>query len=90
MSVYDNAHNEFLQLLLTHGLLGTLAYYGWGVVSVVDIFRSGFRKKSEGCVYFAIGFTMICYFVMMLTCVNMVLVTAVPFLLLCLGKREEM
>ena len=89
-SVYDNAHNEFLQLLLTHGLLGTLAYYGWGVVSVIDIFRSGFRKKSEGCVYFAIGFTMICYFVMMLTCVNMVLVTAVPFLLLCLGKREEM
>lgn len=87
-SVYDNAHNEMLQLLLTHGLLGTLSYYGWGFYSVIESFRTGLGEKKQSRMHLAIGFTMICYFIMMLTCVNMVLVTVIPFILLSLGKRE--
>lgn len=87
---YDNAHNLILQLLLTHGLIGMLSYLGWWIASVVSAFRTGLSVSERNPLHLAVGFTMLGYFVMMLTSVNIELVTTIPFLLLCLGKRKEL
>ena len=87
---YDNAHNLILQLLLTHGLIGMLSWLVWWSASVVSAFRAGMAETERDPLHLAVGFTMIAYFVMMLTSVNIELVTTIPFLLLCLGKRKEL
>lgn len=87
-ATYDNAHGECLQLLLTHGLLGVLIYYGWWILSVVQMIRTSVSNGKIDVFRLAIGFALIGYLVMMQTCVNSLIVTTIPFLLLCVGKRK--
>lgn len=48
--VYDNAHNEYLQYLVTTGLFGALAYVGLIVSTVVMLIRTAvsvFKKEAD-------------------------------------------
>ena len=87
-AVYDNAHNELLQLLLTHGFLGMVSYYGWCVCAAANSIWLGIQKNASSVWNLAVGVAMIGYFCMMLTCVNSMVVTVIPFLLLSIGRRE--
>ena len=88
-ATYDNAHGECLQLLLTHGLFGMLTYYGWWILSVVPMIRTEVHDGRKDAFRLAIGFALTGYLVMMQTCVNSLIVTTIPFLLLCVGKRNQ-
>lgn len=80
---YDNAHNEFLQFLLTHGAIGTFFYFAWGIYSFYELVTDG--KKQKYCI--AVAMTTVGYALMMCFSVNTVHVTIIPLLLLCIGKR---
>ena len=48
--VYDNAHNEYLQYLVTTGLFGALAYVGLIVSTMVMLIRTAvsvFKKEAD-------------------------------------------
>lgn len=82
-ATFDNAHNEFLQLLLTHGLAGVITYYGWIILSAVRLLK----ERKQNYISGIIGFSIVCYLVMMQVCVNVIYLTFIPFLILCVGKN---
>lgn len=84
-AVFNNAHNELLQLLLTHGLLGVLSYYGWIISSAISMLKVRRQKTLAG----ACAFSVLCYLAMMQVCVNVVYLTFIPFLILCIGKNSK-
>ena len=45
--VYDNAHNEYLQYLVTTGLFGALAYVGLIVSAIVMLIRTAVSAVKE-------------------------------------------
>lgn len=42
---YDSAHNEYLQYLFTHGILGLLSYF----IFIISIIFNGFKRIIKGC-----------------------------------------
>ncbi|MGN0353235.1 MAG: O-antigen ligase family protein [Roseburia sp.] len=79
---FDNAHNEYLQMLLTHGILGTASYFGWIGCSIIQCFQNA--KKSV--IFYGIGFAILAYMGMAAIGINNISVMGIVFLLICLGK----
>ncbi len=81
---YNQAHNEYLQLLLTHGILGAASFFGWIGCSVFWIVQNG-RKYP---VYYAVALAVLAYGMTSLVNCSIVNTSAVAFALLCFGKCE--
>lgn len=79
---FDNAHNEYLQMLLTHGILGAASYFGWIGCSIIQCLQSA--KKNA--IFYGIGFAVIAYMGMAVIGINNISVMGITFLLICLGK----
>lgn len=89
--VYDNAHNELLQYLVTTGLLGLVSYIGLFVSSVVYIFkRANKRVIANVCIVAMVG-----YFAQALINISQPITTPFFFIFMALGlgyvsdKRNE-
>lgn len=89
--VYDNAHNELLQYLVTTGLLGMISYIGLFVSSVVYIFkRANKRVIANVCIVAMTG-----YFAQALINISQPITTPFFFIFMALGlgyvsdKRNE-
>ncbi|MBR1815650.1 MAG: O-antigen ligase family protein [Lachnospiraceae bacterium] len=79
--VYDNAHNELLQYLLTTGLLGMFSYIGLCVTSFVYILKNSHgRVIAYMCLSAILG-----YFVQGLININQPITTPFMFLFMALG-----
>lgn len=74
---YMDAHNEFLQFLVTSGVVGTLSYFGLFVVSIV---RGLTRKTSIGAVASAV-----CLVWLVQGIVNNPMVLTTPYLFIAFG-----
>lgn len=83
-SYFDNAHNEYLQMLLTHGIVGAVSYVSWIGFSIVQCLKKG---KDNGAFY-AIAFTVLAYAGMAVVGINMVQCMGIVVVLLGLGRCQ--
>ncbi len=79
--LYDNAHNELLQYLITLGICGVVAYLGTFVTSVIYMLKYG---KSNYTIY---GFltAVVGYFFQSLINLNQPITTPLYFVIMALG-----
>lgn len=76
---YASAHNEYLNYLVTIGLVGTILYIGMLLVSIIKCFK----KRYEDAFYGAVGLAIIAYSAMAL--VNISQPITMPFLYLLIA-----
>ena len=79
--VYDNAHNELLQYLVTTGICGVFAYLGLFVSSFVYILKN---SKKEVIAYISLA-VMLGYFVQGLINLNQPITTPLLFVFMAVG-----
>lgn len=79
--VYDNAHNELLQYLVTTGLCGMLSYIGLFVSSFVYILKN---SKKEVIAYISLS-VMLGYFIQGLINLNQPITTPFYFVFMAVG-----
>ena len=79
--LFDNAHNEYLQYLVTIGALGLITYV---VFLVSSIWRMALRRHRNvyivGCL-----FAVLCYSAQALVNINLPIATPILWLLLSVG-----
>ncbi len=79
--VYDNAHNELLQYLVTIGIIGLVAYIGLFVCCFVYIFKNaGKNAMAYACLAAMTG-----YFIQSLINVNQPITTPFLFIFMAMG-----
>ena len=78
---YDSVHNEYLQYLITIGIVGTMAYISILVTSVVRIIRKG----KENPVILSIAMAVICYAAQAIVNISVPIVAPVMFALMAMG-----
>ncbi len=79
--IYDNAHNELLQYLITLGIFGVLAYLGLVASSIIYMLRYGKGNYLVyGCLTVTVG-----YFVQALVNLNQPITTPLYFVIMALG-----
>ena len=79
--VYDNAHNELLQYLVTTGLLGMVSYIGLFISSVIYIFkRANKRVIANVCIVAMVG-----YFAQAIINISQPITTPFFFIFMALG-----
>lgn len=79
--IFDNAHNEYLQYLITTGIVGLFSY-------IVLIFSSIIRmikNSKDNPTIIAITLSIICYCTQAIVNINSLIVTPIMFLLLTIG-----
>ena len=79
--IYDNAHNELLQYLITLGIVGLVAYVGVFVASLAYMLKYG---KNNYLVY-AFGAATVGYFVQALINLNQPITTPLYFVIMAMG-----
>lgn len=79
--VFDNAHNEYLQLLLTIGPIGLIAYVVFILKSCQDILKA----SAKSPVLLGCAVAVLCYFCQALVNLNVPLVTPSMWMLLSIG-----
>lgn len=79
---YDNAHNEFLQYLVTTGILGLMAYMGWLAANI----KTALRNPKFTVLLAAI----ICYLIQSVVNINQVITTPLFIIMIsCLGESQR-
>lgn len=79
--VYDSAHNEYLQYLVTIGPLGLLAYLSFLVSSIWTMLTKPKNKRWSAAVALAV----ICYLAQAAVTINLPIVTPIMWMLLSMG-----
>lgn len=79
--LYDNAHNELIQYLLTTGIMGLISYLGMVVTSFLYML-----KNSKGNMYVLLSLAVLCgYFSQSLININQPITTPFCFLFMAIG-----
>lgn len=81
---FNVAHNTFLQLLLTHGVLATICYYVWLLGTFVEIGRKG----EQNPVYYVLLLAVLAYEGTTLFNINTVFIDILPLLIIGLARGE--
>lgn len=88
-TVYDNAHNEYLQYLVTQGLLGMLSYVGVVVTAAI----AGVKKIKKSPYILGLLLAVVSYGVQAIFNVNQCITTPYMFLmtamLICVCRRAS-
>lgn len=79
--VYDNAHNELLQYLITIGIFGLISYIGLFVSGITYILK----RAKNNCVAYAMAIACIGYFVQSLINLNQPITTPYFFVFMAIG-----
>lgn len=88
--IFENAHNEYLQYLVTVGIAGLLAYLSVLITSVRQMLHQESKRPELMAIIFAIG----CYAVQAVVNLNVLIVVLVMLTLLAVGtagarERDE-
>ena len=81
---FDNAHNEFLQYLMTHGLLGLISYLLFAVSAVAAALRRGGRYQK------AAALSCICYMAQSSVNILQSITTPLFFVFLALTQTADL
>ncbi len=84
--IFDSAHNEYLHLLITVGIVGLGAY----LVFIIANIKRGFTYKKRTPYIIAMNFAVICYSVQAFVNLNVPVVTPVFWLLLSMISARTM
>ncbi len=79
--VYDNAHNEYLQYLVTIGIAGLVAYLAMILLAIKEMLKEGINKPFVAAAAFAV----ICYSFQAVVNLAMPMITPVMWVLLAVG-----
>lgn len=79
--IYDSAHNEYLQFLVTVGPFGLAAYMGWLISSLTVLLKQANGNKGV----IAISMAVICYAVQAIVNINLPITTPVFMVLIAAG-----
>lgn len=79
--IFDSAHNEYIQYLVTMGPTGLLAYLAFHVTAFWNIVR----KRIENPIFMAILFAVLCYAAQAVVNINQPIATPVMWTLLSIG-----
>lgn len=79
--VYDSAHNEYLQYLVTIGPIGLAAYIGFFVTAIGSLLKRAFDQDWCMMVVFGVG----CYLAQAVLTINLPIVTPIMWMLLAVG-----
>jgi O-antigen ligase len=82
--VFDSAHNEYLHLLVTVGILGLISY----LLFIINNIWSFCRYKRNDLYTTAVVFGIICYSVQALVNLNLPITTPIFWLLLGMGAAN--
>lgn len=80
ITTFDNAHNIYLQMLISHGVIGLLFWLGWIGASLY----SGVKKAKKSSIFIVVLVGIIMYGIMGLVGLNMMHVSAIVVILLAL------
>lgn len=83
MAMYDNAHNEILQYLVTTGIVGLLLYLSIFITCIKRLWKF-VKKEPYAC---ALGATVVCYLIQSIVNINQPITT--PLLFMFLGMIES-
>jgi hypothetical protein len=75
--LFDSAHNEYLHLLITIGILGVLSY----IAFVIELVKSSIKENKDNIYKMAIAFAIICYSSQAFVNINVPIVAPVLWLL---------
>lgn len=79
--VFDSAHNEYLQYLVTAGLFGLIAYVGFFVTTLVSIVKKCVEQRWGMVLFFGIA----CYLAQATLTINLPIVTPIMWMLLSMA-----
>lgn len=79
--VYDSAHNEYLQYLVTLGPVGLAAYIAFLASSLKTILKSRLNREWGLAIAFGVG----CYLAQAFVTINLPIVTPIMWMLLSMG-----
>ena len=79
---FENAHNEYLQYLVTTGLLGVTAYLIMIGSGVVRTLKNGMRNPAM----LAVGFAVLCYAVQGFVNISQTMTTPLFFVMIGLAE----
>ncbi len=83
--VFDSAHNEYLHLLTTVGIIGVLTYLSF----VVGIVKRGIRLHISNPYIMAVLFGIVCYSIQAFVNLNLPIVTPVFWVLLGVASAKK-
>lgn len=82
--VFDSAHNEYLQYLVTIGPIGLLAYVSFFTSALKKLLKSAFEQDWCLAIVFGVG----CYLAQAILTINLPLVTPIMWMLLAVGMAR--
>ena len=85
VQMLDNAHCEYLQVLITHGVVGFVSLYGWIIVSLVGVIRD-IRNDEKKTIY---AMTIISYLCSAVIGLNVSYVFILLIVILCCTRMKE-
>lgn len=85
VQMLDNAHCEYLQVLITHGVVGFVSLYGWIIVSLVGAIRD-IRNDEKKAIY---AMTIISYLCSAVIGLNVSYVFILLIVILCYSRMKE-
>lgn len=84
--IFDSAHNEYLQFLLTTGIVGLISY----VIFILTCIKKCFSNGKKNPFIIAVAFGIICYSAQAFVNLSLPIVTPVFWLLLGMGSVKIM
>lgn len=79
--IFDSAHNEYLQYLITIGIVGLVSYFFLLVSSIIEIIKASKRETSVMSIVYAVS----CYAAQAVVNIGVPIVFPVTFTLLVVG-----
>lgn len=83
--VFDSAHNEYLQYLVTSGLFGLIAYLGFFSTTLVSVVKKCVHQRWGTILVFGIG----CYLAQAMLTINLPIVTPLMWMLLSMAAATK-
>ncbi|RKD35372.1 polymerase [Lacrimispora algidixylanolytica] len=83
--IFDNAHNEYLQLLITVGVIGLISYISF----IISVIKRGLKLYSDNYYVVAAIFGIICYSIQALVNLNLPIITPVFWILLGIASAKH-